>query len=228
MLSVIMPVYNEVGTLSQIIQKVLDVPIEKELIIVDDGSSDGSRDILKALDDQRIKVVYHEKNQGKGAAIRTGQAHVTGDIVIIQDADLETEPNDYLHLVKPIQEGKTAVVFGSRILGLDKAYNKTYYLGGKFVTAIANLLYGQGITDEPTCYKVMSSDLFKSIEIESNGFEFCPEITAKVSRMGHQIVELPMRYYPRSTNEGKKLRWTDGFKAIWTLFKYRFGRISKG
>lgn len=142
-----MPVFNEIGTLSQIIQKVLEVPIKKELIIVDDGSTDGSREFLATLNDPRIKVIYHEINQGKGAAIRTGQAHVSGDIVIIQDADLETDPSDYLHLVEPINQGRTEVVFGSRILGLDKSYDLKYYLGGRFVTAVANLLYGQGITD---------------------------------------------------------------------------------
>lgn len=222
-LTVIMPVYNEASTLREIIQKVLEVPVEKELIIVDDYSTDGSREILSEYENNdQIKIAYHDHNQGKGSAIRTGKKYIEGDIVIIQDADLETEPNDYIDLIKPIVNKETKVVYGSRLLKLQKVYDKKYYLGGRLITFFANLLYNQNITDEPTCYKVFDAKLFNSIPLKCKGFEFCPEITAKISKRGIKIKELPMNYYPRSVNEGKKLRPTDGIKALWTLLKYKF------
>lgn len=227
-LSVIMPTYNEAGTLAQIIEKVRDVPIDKEIIVVNDGSSDQSEQILSQYnDDNDVKVVHHTENRGKGMAIRTGRKHVTGDIVIIQDADLETNPNDYIHLIKPIQEGESKVVYGSRLLGNKVDYSWKYYFGGRFVTWIANLLYGQNITDEPACYKVFDAGLFQSIPLECERFEFCPEVTAKVSRLGHKIVELPMEYYPRDRSEGKKLQIFDGIEAVWTLFRYKFWKPSR-
>jgi glycosyltransferase involved in cell wall biosynthesis len=222
-LSVIMPTYNEAGTLAQIIEKVRDVPIDKEIIVVNDGSTDQSDQILQQyVDDIDVKVVHHKENRGKGMAIRTGSEYVSGDIVIIQDADLETNPNDYLHLVEPIQKGESKVVYGSRLLGNKVDYSWKYYFGGRFVTWIANLLYGQNITDEPACYKVFDAGLFQSIPLECERFEFCPEVTAKVSRLGHKIVELPMEYYPRDRSEGKKLQVFDGIEAVWTLFRYKF------
>ena len=222
-LSVIMPTYNEAGTLKEIIEKVKDVPIDKEIIVVNDGSTDSSKDVLSEFEhDPIVHVVHHDQNHGKGMAIRTGRKHVTGDIVIIQDADLETNPSDYLHLVKPILDKKTKVVYGSRLLGNKVEYSWKYYFGGRFVTWVANILYGQNITDEPACYKVFDSELFSSIPLECERFEFCPEVTAKVSRMGHKIVELPMEYYPRDRSEGKKLQVFDGIEAVWTLIRYKF------
>ncbi len=222
-LSVIIPTYNESATLAQIIEKVQRVDIKKEIIIVNDGSTDKTKEILENYKSQKeITVVHHKKNMGKGSAIRTGRNYITGDIVIIQDADLETEPSDYLHLVKPIIKNQSKVVYGSRLLNRKISYSWKYYIGGRFITFMANLLYNQSITDEPTCYKVFDSDFFKSIPLNCTGFEFCPEITAKVSKRGIKIIELPMHYYPRSKKEGKKLRIKDGFMALWTLIKYKF------
>ena len=222
-LSVIIPTYNEAATLGQLIEKVQKVPVNKELIIVDDGSTDNTNEILQQYTSTKnIRVIYHSKNMGKGSAIRTGREFATGDITIIQDADLETDPNDYIHLLEPISSKKTKVVYGSRVLGGKTKSSFKYYFGGKFITFIANILYGQGITDEPTCYKVFDTMFFKSIPLKCKGFEFCPEITAKVSRRNMKIIELPMSYYPRSTSEGKKLRVKDGIIAAWILIKYRF------
>jgi len=222
-LSIIMPCYNEVGTVKDIIEKVLSLPIDKELIIVDDGSTDGSGDAIQSFENNPdVKIVSNDGNHGKGFSIRAGIPHCTGNIITIQDADLETNPENLLELVKPIQNNETKVVYGSRILNNDKKYSAKYYYGGKLVTWVANILFRQKLTDEPTCYKVFDSDLLKSIELKCNGFEFCPEVTAKVSKLGHKIKELPMDYFPRSKDEGKKLQISDGFIAIWTLLKYRF------
>lgn len=222
-LSVIIPTYNEGKTVAQLIEKVIAVPINKEIVIVNDGSTDSTKEALRQFENKEgIKVLHHEVNKGKGMAIRTGRDHITGDIAIIQDADLETDPNDYLHLVQPIIDKKTLVVYGSRILDQPRGNNWKYYYGGRFITAVANILYNQNITDEPTCYKVFDTAFFKSIPLECERFEFCPEVTAKVSKRGVKIVELPMHYYPRSTNEGKKLRVWDGLEAFWVLLKYRF------
>jgi dolichol-phosphate mannosyltransferase len=168
-----------------------------------------------------IKIIYHEKNKGKGAAIRTAIKHVTGDIVVIQDADLEYDPNDYVALVKPIMDGTTTVVYGSRQLGLSNKHSYvSFYLGGRLLTILTNLLYRSHITDEPTCYKVFKSETLKSIPLNCARFEFCPEVTAKVLKRKIQIVELPIHYYPRKKEEGKKIKWKDGVHAIWTLLKY--------
>lgn len=223
-LSVIIPVYNEKATLRQILDKVIKVNVEKELIVVDDMSTDGSREILEGYSKMdNVKVVLHGKNQGKGAAIRSGIRHVTGDIVVIQDADLEYEPEDYLFLMKPIAEGKANVVYGSRELGTTNSHSYfSFYIGGKFLSWLTNILYGSRITDEPTCYKVFRGELLKSIDLKCERFEFCPEVTAKVLKRGEKIFELPIHYYPRTKNEGKKIKWRDGAEAIWTLIKYRF------
>ena len=223
-LSVVIPVFNEENTLRLLLDKVLRVNIEKELIIVDDFSTDGSRGIIQEYAKlQNVKTVYHERNYGKGKAIRSGIQYVTGDIVIIQDADLEYEPEDYTLLVKPIVGGKTNVVYGSRELGTTNRHSYfSFYIGGKFLSWLTNFLYRSDITDEPTCYKVFRTDLIKSMPLKCIRFEFCPEVTAKVLKRGEKIIEMPIHYYPRTKNDGKKIKWKDGVEAIWTLIKYRF------
>lgn len=223
-LSVIMPVFNEKKTIREIIAKVLAVPIEKELVIVDDGSTDGTREILKEYEGKPdIKVLYHEKNKGKAGAIKTGIPATTGEIITIQDGDLETDPNDFVHLTEPIKKGEASVVYGSRYLNKsEKSLYFAYKFGARFLSWVVNILYWQNITDEATCYKVFKADVLKKIPLVYDRFEFCPEVTAKVSKMGYKIKELPMNYYPRSFAEGKKMNWRDGIIALWVLIKYRF------
>jgi len=222
-LSVIMPAYNEAGTIAEIVRRVLAVKLPKELIIVDDGSTDGTREFLRQLPPDVAIVVFHERNLGKGAAIRTGLEHVSGEIVIVQDADLEYDPNDYPALIRPIVEGTAQVVYGSRQLRRDNPYSHlSFYLGGRLLSLIVNLLYGIHITDEPTCYKVFRRELLKGLNLQCRGFEFCPEVTAKVARRGIPIHEVPIRYSPRTLGQGKKISWKDGLYAIWILLKYRF------
>lgn len=229
-LSVIMPVYNEAATIAESVGRVAaaQVPIPKELIIVDDGSTDGTRELLSRIQPDVATVLFHERNLGKGAAIRTALEHVSGEIVIIQDADLEYDPADYPALIRPILDGTAQVVYGSRVLKAGNPYSYLrFYLGGRLLSWIANLLYGIRITDEPTCYKVFRRDLLKGLDLECRGFEFCPEVTAKVARRGIPIYEVPIHYRPRSTREGKKICWKDGLYAIWILVKYRFSRDSR-
>ncbi len=231
-LSVLMPAYNEKDTIEEIVKRVQAVKlggVKLEIIIIDDGSKDGTREILTKLakKHRNIKIIFHKKNGGKGMAVRTAIANMTGDIAIIQDADLEYDPNDYPMLIQPIIEGKAKVVYGSRFLGgRDPKRHKTYmmmnYYATKFLSAIANLLYNAKITDEPTCYKVFDAKVLKSIPLKCRRFEFCPEVTAKVRKRGYKILELPINYYPRSVEEGKKINWKDGVEAVWTLVKYRF------
>ncbi len=226
MISIIIPAYNEKNTITEIINRVKAVKIQKEIVIIDDGSTDGTRRILKEIKDPEIKVVFHEKNYGKGRAIRTGIRAATGGIVIIQDADLEYDPNDYIALIEPILSGRADVVYGSRWLkhGLNKTPFNLFRFGRWFLTALTNLLYGTKITDEPCCYKVFKAEVIKNIPLACEGFEFCPEITAKVSRKGYKIYEVPVNYYPRSFEEGKKITYRDGMEAVVTLLKYRFWR----
>ena len=223
-LSIIMPVYNEKNTVRDVIDMVLAAPLtmEKELIVVDDGSTDGTTGVLKSLDIATVKVVLQGSNQGKGAAIRRGLLEATGDIVIIQDADTEYDPRDYQKLVDPILAGEAVVVYGSRQLGDNKFSYRRFYFGGLFLSWLTNLLFRSKVTDEPTCYKVFRKDVLDSIELKCRRFEFCPEVTAKVLKKGIEIVERPIAYYPRSISEGKKIRWIDGVEAIWTLLRYRF------
>ncbi|HEY3374552.1 MAG TPA: glycosyltransferase family 2 protein [Candidatus Aquicultor sp.] len=223
-LSVIIPCYNEKGTISELLAKVQAVDIDKEIIVIDDGSTDSTRDILASIPQSSdITVIYHEKNKGKGAAIRTGIVHATGDLIIIQDADLEYDPNDYHALIGPFLNGSgVRVVYGSRLLKNNGRSYWRYFLGGKVVTLVTNLLYRTHITDEPTCYKVFRSDVLKSMDLKCNRFEFCPEVTAKVAKRQIKIHEVPIAYYPRKLEEGKKIGWRDGVEAITTLLKYRF------
>lgn len=223
LLSVLIPAYNEINNIQNILNKIGEVTIPMEIIVVDDGSTDGTRELLNTLKSDIIKVVFHEKNQGKGGAIRTAIAHSKGDIIIIQDADLEYDPQDYYKLIPVIESGKEKVVYGSRFLNKQNKHSYfSFFLGGQVVTWITNLLYWQNLTDEPTCYKVFDAKLLKSIKLNCTGFEFCPEVTAKIAKLGYKIPEVPISYYPRSISEGKKINWKDGVEAIWVLFKYRF------
>ena len=221
-LSVVIPVYNEKKSLLEIIQRVQLVPIEKEIILVDDFSTDGTRDLLHDLEKQEFKVLYHEKNKGKGAALRTGFQHATGEFVIVQDADLEYDPNDYLKLLQPILDGKADVVYGSRFSGYRRNMTSLHTLGNLFLTGITNLFYRTSITDMETCYKLFRRATIQGIRIECNRFNFEPEVTAKLLKRGLRIVEVPISYSGRSFSEGKKITWRDGFSAVWTLIKYRF------
>ena len=222
-LSVIMPVYNEERTIQEIVKRVLEVPLEKELVIVDDCSTDRTSELLKVYANKaEIKVLRHEKNQGKGAAIRTGIQAATGDMIVIQDADLEYDPAEYPILVKPIIEGRADVVYGSRFLGLHRVFFFYHYLGNKFLTFLTNFLYNTMLTDMETCYKVFRAEVLKEITIHSNRFNFEPEITAKVFKQRKlRIYELPISYYGRDYSEGKKIGLRDVLPAIWAILKYR-------
>jgi glycosyltransferase involved in cell wall biosynthesis len=223
-LSIIVPAYNEIKTIGVIIQKIKRINLHKEIIIIDDGSTDGTREYLSDLDDKEIIIIFHERNMGKSSGIRTGIKHATGDIIIIQDADLEYDPQDYYKLVKPIQEKKYKVVYGTRYPVVSKMFNLThsFFLANRILTITSNILYNAKITDEPTCYKVFDAKLLKSLNLKSKRFEFCPEVTAKVRKRGYKIHEVPIKYYPRTIEEGKHIRFKDGVEAIWTLIKYRF------
>ncbi len=227
-LTILMPVFNEVRTIREILEQVdaADASgLEKDLIIVDDGSTDGTRERLQQLDGLKtpFRVLFHAQNMGKGAALRTALTYATGDIILIQDGDLEYDPGEYPELLAPILQGRADVVYGSRIRGGKpvRDFSLVYLWGNKFVTFVANLLYGAALTDMETCYKVFRADVIKNIQIRANRFEFEPEITAKVLKRRHKIVELPISYYGRDRAEGKKLSWRDGIGALWTLLKYR-------
>lgn len=224
-LSVIIPAYNEIDTIEKILQKVKEVKIPKEIIVVDDGSTDGTKEYLENLKDNEIKFISYGKNVGKSYAVRTGIKNAIGDIIIIQDADLEYDPQDYYKLIKPIQEGNYKVVYGTRF---PKGSTQRpglfypYFFANRILTLMSNILYNAKITDEPTCYKVFDTKVLQSLNLKSKRFEFCPEVTAKVRKKGYKIYEVPIKYYPRTIEEGKKINWKDGVEAIWTLIKYRF------
>ena len=218
-ISVIIPVYNEAKTIAEIVKKVEAVDIDKEIIAVDDGSTDGSLDVLRRLADEgRIKLIKHENNSGKGAAVKSGIKTAAGDIIAIQDADLETNPQDLYKLTEPITRGETKAVFGFRIA---KKPTSIYWWGGKLVSLIPRLLYGGEIKDVNNGYKVMTRDLWQSLNLESNRFQICEEITAKLLKRKEKIIQVPTQYFPRSKKEGKKLGFKDGLISIWTLFKFR-------
>ncbi len=224
--SVIVPVYNERATLEASIRAVLAVEEADEIIIVDDGSTDGTRDLypaIAALDDS-IRIFQHEKNSGKGAAVRTGFSKATGDIFLIQDADLEYDPRDYPALLRPIREGRAAVVYGSRFRGgPTKTMFFWHMVGNKLLTLITNIVYNTILSDMETCYKVFRADVVRDIPLRSKGFEFEPEITSKVLKRGYRIYEVPISYNGREFEEGKKLNpWKEGPKALYYLLKYRF------
>jgi dolichol-phosphate mannosyltransferase len=228
--SVIIPVYNEVGTLEECLRRIKAVllpDVQLELVVVNDGSTDGSEALIESLRTsllQNALIIHKAKNEGKGAALRKGFEVATGEITLIQDADLEYDPNDYSALLQPILDGQARVVYGSRILHPE---NKThsalrFYFGGKLVTLVTNILYGSKITDEPTCYKVFKTPILKQLDLTCMRFEFCPEVTAKLLMRGVKIHEVPIRYYPRKPEDGKKIGWFDGVEAVWTLFRLRF------
>jgi glycosyltransferase involved in cell wall biosynthesis len=222
LLSVIIPVYNEKTTISEVIEKVwaVELPIEKEIIVVDDGSTDGTVEVLQS-NSIKLKHTYLTPiNIGKGAAVRIGLTLARGEIILIQDADLELDPNEYKQLIEPILDGKTAVVYGSRFLGENRVAPLRRF-ANYFLTFTTNLLFGTKLTDMETAYKVFTSEVAAKLSLEANRFEIEPEITAQIARQGYKITEVPISYNPRTKSEGKKINWKDGFKALWTLFRYR-------
>lgn len=228
MLSIVIPCFNEKKSLPTLLEKINSVDLgvtKKEIIIVDDFSTDGTREWLQDLEKKgEYKVVYHDHNRGKGAALLTGFTQVTGDMVLIQDADLEYDPQDYPALIEPIVKKEAQVVYGSRERNPANRRHSgiLFYLGGLFLSGFTNLLYGSKLTDEATCYKVFETKLLLSLPLKCQRFEFCPEVTAKILKRKIPIKEVPVAYYPRTAKEGKKIRYVDGLEAIWTLIKYRF------
>ena len=226
-LSVVIPVYNEVETIEEVIRRVkeVEVPLEKEIIVVDDGSTDGTREKLEEIRkaDPDIKVIFHERNMGKGAALRTGFKHVTGDVVIVQDADLEYNPAEYPKLLKPILDGRADAVYGSRFLGgtTRRVTSFWHYMANKFLTFLSNMLMNLNLTDMETCYKVMRADILRELRLRGNRFEIEPEITAKLAKKGCRIYEVPIEYSGRTHAEGKKIKWKDGLAAIYYIIKFR-------
>ncbi|MHC4941739.1 MAG: glycosyltransferase family 2 protein [Planctomycetota bacterium] len=220
-LSVVIPVYNEKNTVVEVIEKVASTPYDKEIVVVDDCSSDGTVDILKALDREDTRIFYHDVNQGKGAALRTGFSKVEGDVVLIQDADLEYTPDDYPILLKPILEGMADVVYGSRFqAGVHRCHLFWHYVVNKSLTMFSNMLTNINLTDMETCYKVFKREVVDKLNIKSNRFGVEPEITAKVAKMRCRIYEVPISYFGRDYAEGKKIGWKDGVQAIWCILKY--------
>jgi len=223
-LDVIIPIYNEEDTLEEVLEKVLASPLRPTVIAVDDGSSDGTPEILKRYGgNERVRVASHEGNLGKGAAVRTGIALTTGDVVLVQDADLEYDPDDFGAILEPFDDPDVEVVYGSRRLrSSNPICSPMFFLGGASLTGLTNLLYGTRITDEPTCYKAFRRTLLQSLPLRCRRFEFCPEVTAIVARRGIRIREVPIAYSPRSRADGKKIGIADWFEAVHTLLKYRF------
>lgn len=225
-LSVIIPCYNEVNHIAEVLQRVEDVGLASEIIIVDDGSTDGTRAILASIEAEErpnVRVIYHDRNQGKGAALVTGFSVATGDVLLIQDADFEYDPREYPVLLKPLEEGISKVVYGSRFLGGPrKAMNFWNMVANKGLTLATNILYNAILSDMETCYKVFLREVVADMKIRARGFEFEPEFTAKVLKQGIRIYEVPISYNGREWTEGKKIKWTDAPIALWTLFKYRF------
>jgi glycosyltransferase involved in cell wall biosynthesis len=223
-LSIIIPCYNERATLEQLVSLVKASPVaDKEIVLVDDGSTDGTREIIREkIETQVDKVVYHPQNSGKGAAIRTALQHITGDMVIIQDADLEYDPNEYRKLAEPVMEGKADVVFGSRFVGEGphRVHFFWHYVGNRFLTLVSNMFTNINLTDMETCYKLFRTEILKEISIEERGFGVEPELTAKVAKLNCRIYEVGISYYGRSYAEGKKIGWKDGLKALYVILKY--------
>ena len=223
-LTVIMPVFNERATVAEVIRRMraVDVPLTLQIIAVDDGSSDGSDKVLGALEDSTVRVLRHKRNQGKGAAVRTALAESRGDLVLIQDADLEYDPNDWPKLLDPILRGKARVVYGSRFTGERKNMLPLHWVGNRLLSVVTNVLYSSTLSDMETCYKLFDAQVLEGLTIESDRFDFEPEITAKILRRGYRIYEVPISYAGREHDEGKKITWRDGFGALRALIKFRF------
>jgi glycosyltransferase involved in cell wall biosynthesis len=228
-LSVIVPVFNERTTVAEVLRRIraVELPggIEVEVVVVDDGSSDGTDKVLTALSDSTVRIINHPDNRGKGAAIRTGMEAIRGDLVLIQDADLEYDPADWVILLEPLLKGKAQVVYGSRFTGQRKNMLPLHWIGNRFLSLVTNVLYSSTLSDMETCYKLFDRRVLEGITIESDRFDFEPEITAKVLRRGVRIYEVPISYAGREVDEGKKITWRDGFGALRALVKYRFTRL---
>ena len=223
-LSVIVPVFNERNTVAEIVRRMrsVELPVEREIVIVDDGSDDGTRDVLTQLRDSTVRVVAHGANRGKGAAIRTGLENVSGDVVLVQDADLEYDPEDWPKLLAPVLKGRARVVYGSRFTGERRNMLFMHWVGNRFLSLVTNVLYNSTLSDMETCYKLFERDVLDGMQLHAERFDFEPEFTAKVLRRGIRIYEVPVSYAGRELNEGKKITWRDGVTALWTLVKYRF------
>lgn len=223
-LTILIPAYNEKTTLEQVVERALALPLDKEIILVDDGSDDGTAETIKAIANVNSGIIalMQDKNRGKGAAVRAGIERASGDILVIQDADLEYSPEDIPELIKPIAEGWADAVYGSRFLGVHRVFKVWHYLGNRFLTIVANILYDTMLTDMETGYKAFRTDILKSIKLRSNRFDIEPEITAKVFKRRLRIYEMPITYRGRDYDEGKKITAWDGFPALWALIKYRF------
>lgn len=232
-LSIIIPLYNEEKTIVKLLQRVIEVElpkdIQKEIIVIDDGSTDNSKLIVQNLKLKRVIRIFHERNLGKGAAVRTGIKNSTGDLIIIQDADLEYNPADYKKLLEPILRGRTKIVYGTRLSnyplkfwGKDKTVLPVHLIANRFLTGLVNFLFNSNLTDMETCYKLFSREVLNKVDLQSTGFEIEPEITIKALKLGYNIIEVPILTTPRGYEEGKKISFNDGIKAIWTIFRYRF------
>jgi glycosyltransferase involved in cell wall biosynthesis len=225
-LSVIVPVFNERNTVVEVLRRMraIELPdgIEREIIVVDDGSGDGTRDVLRQLGDSTVRIVMHDRNRGKGAAVRTGFAHATGEYVLIQDADLEYDPEDWPKLLHPVMRGRARVVYGSRFTGERRNMLLLHWIGNRFLSMVTNVLFNTTLSDMETCYKLIERDLVSDLRLHSDSFDIEPEITAKILKRGIRIYEVPISYSGREFDEGKKLTWRDGLTALWTLVVYRF------
>ena len=226
-LSVIVPVYNERNTVVEVVRRMraVELPdgIEREIIVVDDGSSDGTRDVLRQLGDSTVRILVHGENRGKGAAVRTGLALATGDYVLIQDADLEYDPDDWPRLISPVMRGRARVVYGSRFTGERRNMLLLHWIGNRMLSLVTNILFNSTLSDMETCYKLVDRKLLVDLGLRSDHFDIEPEITAKILKRGIRIYEVPISYMGREFDEGKKITWRDGFAALWTLVKFRFG-----
>jgi glycosyltransferase involved in cell wall biosynthesis len=226
-LSVIVPVFNERNTVVEVVRRMraVELPdgIEREIIVIDDGSSDGTRDVLRQLGDSTVRILVHGENRGKGAAVRTGLALATGDYVLIQDADLEYDPDDWPRLISPVMRGRARVVYGSRFTGERRNMLLLHWIGNRTLSLVTNILFNSTLSDMETCYKLVDRKLLVDLGLRSDHFDIEPEITAKILKRGIRIYEVPISYMGREFDEGKKITWRDGFAALWTLVKFRFG-----
>jgi glycosyltransferase involved in cell wall biosynthesis len=222
-LSVIVPVFNERSTVAEIVRRMraVELPVEREIVIVDDGSYDGTGDVLTQLRDSTVRVLKHAQNRGKGAAIRTGLESATGDLVLVQDADLEYDPEDWPRLLAPVLKGRARVVYGSRFTGERRNMLFLHWVGNRFLSLVTNILYNSTLSDMETCYKLFDRRVLDGMRLKADRFDFEPEFTAKVLRRGIRIYEVPISYAGRELDEGKKISWQDGVTALWTLLKYR-------